>query len=137
MKISSAALAGKKAKATRKAKIPTGKSISTIGGGASGGKIGGKTSSDVVRMAKTTTHHPWKHLITISTYLFPLQTSPNLVPYNPRSQNYVITTCLIRARIEQVFGSLLWEKNVSTWVACIYREKYGYYDDWIMRFYSI
>ncbi|KAL0397405.1 UNVERIFIED_CONTAM: Thioredoxin-like protein CITRX1, chloroplastic [Sesamum calycinum] len=51
------ALAGEKAKASRKAIMPTGNSISSIGGGGSGGSIGGNTSSDTVITASTTIHH--------------------------------------------------------------------------------
>ncbi|KAK4414296.1 Thioredoxin-like protein CITRX2, chloroplastic [Sesamum alatum] len=51
------ALAGEKAKATRKAIMPTGNSISSIGGGGSGGSIGGNTSSDTVITVSTTIHH--------------------------------------------------------------------------------
>ncbi|KAL2461126.1 hypothetical protein Adt_44546 [Abeliophyllum distichum] len=101
MKMSSAALAAEKAKAIRKAIIPTGNNMNTIGGGGSGGKIGGKTSSDVVRMARTTNHHPLKHLITIFTY----QTLSYLIPYTPTTRKlcdqYVFNT---RTYKTTVFG---------------------------------
>ncbi|KAH6759830.1 hypothetical protein C2S51_016779 [Perilla frutescens var. frutescens] len=49
----------------RRAIIPTGNSINGIGGGGSGGNIGGKTSSDTVSMASTTTNHPFKRRLSV------------------------------------------------------------------------
>lgn len=100
----------REAKAMKKAFIPTRNNISTIGGGGSGGKIGG----DVIRMART-----WLPSRCNSFHSKSSQTS-----YHKPHTVILYNQSVFDTR---TYGISLWEKKVLTWVWRIYRGKYGYH----------